>query len=68
MDDRNESVQYKVREAEMQKTPIVIVIGDKEQKAKTIAVRRRGVKGVKFGVKMDKFVNDITSEIEKKVL
>jgi len=66
VDNRTESVQYKVRDAELQKIPYILVAGDKEQKAKTIAVRKRGVKGVKFGVKLASFIKQIQKEINAK--
>jgi threonyl-tRNA synthetase len=64
-DLRNNTVDYKVREAELQKIPYIIVIGDKEEKAGTIAVRARDKKDVKFGVKLDAFVSEVKEEIEK---
>ena len=64
-DYESETVDYKVREAQIQKIPYVIVIGDKEEKAKSIAVRGRDGK-VKFGVKLEKFVEQIKKEIENK--
>ena len=42
MDDRNESVGKKIREAEMQKVPYMLVVGEKEAKAKKVTVRKRG--------------------------
>ncbi len=41
-DLRNEKLGYKIREAELQKVPIVLVIGDKEVASETVAPRRRG--------------------------
>jgi threonyl-tRNA synthetase len=41
-DLRNEKLGYKIREAELQKIPVVLVIGDKEVAAETVAPRRRG--------------------------
>ncbi len=64
-DYESETVDYKVREAQIQKIPYVLVIGDKEEKAKSIAVRGRDGK-VKFGVKLEKFVEQIKKEIENK--
>ena len=57
-------VQGKVRDAELQKIPAIIMIGDKEEAAKTIAVRRDGK--VKFGVKKDDFLKDILAEIKER--
>lgn len=64
-DMNNSTVEYKVREAEIQKIPFIIVIGHKEEKAETLAVRTRGVKGVRFGVKLDGFIKDVQKKIEK---
>lgn len=41
-DERNESIGKKIREAEMQKIPFVIVVGDKEAESETVALRARG--------------------------
>ncbi|MCA9485274.1 MAG: hypothetical protein KC506_00320, partial [Nanoarchaeota archaeon] len=43
----------------------IIVIGDKEEEAKTLAVRTRGEKP-KFGVKFEDFAEDIKNKIEKR--
>ncbi|MEK9195254.1 MAG: threonine--tRNA ligase, partial [Patescibacteria group bacterium] len=42
IDDRNETIGKKIREAEMQKIPYLLVIGGREAEAKTVAVRERG--------------------------
>lgn len=57
-------VQGRVRTAEMQKCSYIIMIGDKEEKAKTLAVRKDGK--VKFGVKKQKFIDDIKKEIAER--
>ena len=41
LDDRNEKLGYKVREAELAKVPIVAVVGDQEMQNGTVAPRRR---------------------------
>ena len=64
-DFRNTTVSDKVRDAEMQRIPLIIVIGDKEEENKTLAVRERGEKP-KFGVKFDKFVGDVKGRLEKR--
>lgn len=46
-DLRNEKIGFKIREAQMEKVPYVLIIGDKEVEAGTVAVRRRG--GVDLG-------------------
>jgi len=65
LDDRDESVGKKIREATMQKVPYQIIVGDKEIKAKKIAVRTR--EGKDLGVMvLKKFVEKIQTEITKK--
>jgi threonyl-tRNA synthetase len=41
LDDRNEKIGYKIREAQTQKVPYMLVVGDKESQAGTVAVRNR---------------------------
>lgn len=64
-DLRSESVGKKIREAEMQKTPYILVVGEKEEKAKTVAVRQRG-KGDLGSQKIEKFLEKIVEEIQEK--
>jgi threonyl-tRNA synthetase len=66
-DLRNTTVSDKIRDAEMQKIPYMIVIGDKEEEKGTLAVRKRGEKKPEFGVKIDKFVSEIKEKIEKRL-
>jgi threonyl-tRNA synthetase len=61
------TVQAKVRDAEMEKIPYILVVGDKEEKAKTVAVRARGEKP-KFGIKIEDFVKKLRKEIEERKL
>jgi len=42
LDERNEKLGYKIREAQLAKIPYAVVIGDKEVEAQTVAPRRRG--------------------------
>ncbi|MBI2676631.1 MAG: threonine--tRNA ligase [Candidatus Yanofskybacteria bacterium] len=65
IDSRSESVGKKIREAEMQKIPYILIVGEKEQKAKSVAVRQRG-KGDTGLVKIEKFVEKIAKEIKEK--
>ena len=44
VDDRNEKINYKVREHSISKIPIIAVVGEKEVKSRTINVRRLGIK------------------------
>ena len=65
LDDRNESIPKKVREAQIRRINYMLTIGDKEQKKKTLAVRTRNGK-VKFDVRLESFVKDILKEIQNK--
>jgi threonyl-tRNA synthetase len=65
LDLRNEKITYKIREHSMQKLPYLIVVGDKEMAAGTVAVRARG--GQDLGVmSLDAFVQKITADIANK--
>jgi len=65
-DLRNEKVGYKIREAQLQKIPYMLVVGDKEMEDGTVSVRSRkdGDKGV---TKFDDFLALIKSEIDNKI-
>jgi len=63
VDDSRETMQLKVRNAEMQKVPYILVVGDKEIENATVAVRARGMGKAKFGVSFDEFTGEITAEI-----
>jgi threonyl-tRNA synthetase len=56
------TVEGKIRDAELQKIPYIIVIGDKEERNGTLAVRRHGTKGAKFGVKFEDFIAQLNAE------
>jgi threonyl-tRNA synthetase len=47
LDDRNEKLSYKIREAQVEKIPYAVVIGDREVKERTISPRRRGGENLK---------------------
>lgn len=57
-------VQGRIRDAELQKIPYIIMIGDKEEEKKTLAVRKDNK--VKFGVKKEDFLKDILEEIKER--
>ncbi|MBU3922922.1 threonine--tRNA ligase, partial [Patescibacteria group bacterium] len=59
--DQDETLGKKIREAELQKIPYVIIIGDKEIKAKSISVRDRK-KGDIGSMKLDKFLEIIINK------
>lgn len=64
-DFRNEKIGYKIREAQLQKIPYMIIVGDKEAEGGTVSVRTRG--GVDLGaMPLDDFIARITEETETK--
>jgi len=65
-DFRNTIVSDKIRDSEIMKIPITIVIGDKEEKTNTLAVRERGKKP-KFGIKLEKLAKELRQKIEKRL-
>jgi threonyl-tRNA synthetase len=65
LSDQNETIGKKIREAEMQKIPYITVVGDKEVKTGTVAVRKRG-KGDEGQVQLGKFIEKVKKEIAEK--
>lgn len=63
LDDRNEKIGYKIREAQLQKVPYMLIIGDKEVEAKTVGVRSRK-DGDIGAMSQDEFIKKIKNEIE----
>ena len=66
LDLRNEKITYKIREHSLQKPPYILVAGDKEKAAGTVAVRARGNKDLGV-MSVDAFIELIQSDIESKV-
>lgn len=67
LDDRNEKIGYKIREASAMKIPYLIIVGDEEEKTKTISIRGRGFEN-KSGLMLDDFMVRLNDEVEKRVL
>ncbi|MEF9995400.1 MAG: threonine--tRNA ligase [Burkholderiaceae bacterium] len=64
-DLRNEKITYKIRQLSLQKTPYILVIGEKEKQAGTVAVRARG--GVDLGVMpIDAFVARLREDVQER--
>jgi len=66
VDSRNEKVGFKIREAEMEKLPYMLIVGDKEVEGKTISVRNRE-KGDLGVMNLDKFKKRVLEEVRRKV-
>ena len=65
VDDRNEKIGYKIREAQMEKVPYMLVVGANEQEQGTVAVRRRD-KGDMGAVSADEFIATVLDDIANK--
>jgi threonyl-tRNA synthetase len=65
MDLRNEKITYKIREHSLQKLPYILVAGDKEKAAGTVAVRARGNKDLGV-MSIDAFIELIAADIASK--
>ena len=65
VDDRNEKIGYKIRQAQMEKVPYMLVVGDKEMEDNSVNVRKHG--GDELGtVPFDEFFNSIKIEIKER--
>jgi threonyl-tRNA synthetase len=67
LDDRNEKVNLKIREAQLQKIPFMLVVGDREAQAGKVAVRNRK-HGDQGAVTVDEFVERITGLVKSRSL
>jgi threonyl-tRNA synthetase len=67
LDDRNEKMQAKIRDAQLQKIPYMLVIGGKEAEAGTVSVRHRS-KGDLGPRPLGQFTSDLRQEIETRAI
>ena len=65
VDNRNEKLGYRIREAQMSKIPYQLVIGDQELENNTVNVRKYGVDGSN-SISLDEFVDSLVSEIKER--
>jgi len=66
LDDRNEKLGYKIREAQLAKIPYALVIGDKEVAAETVAPRRRGGENLP-PEKLADFIERLRAEVAREM-
>ena len=64
LDDRNERIGYKIREAKLSKVPYIVVVGDKERTDGTVTVRNR--KEESFTKPLDEFISQSLFEVATK--
>ncbi len=67
IDDRAETIAKKVRDAQLQKIPLIITIGDKEVDSNNLAVRTLDGK-VKYGVKVEDLIDKIVENVKNRDL
>ena len=60
----NETLQAKIRQAQLQKIPYMLVVGDKERVNKTVSIRSRDSQSLAT-TKLDKFIEKVSAEVEK---
>lgn len=66
LDDRNEKVGYKIREAKLEKVPYILVVGDQEQQNGTVNVNKRDVEA-KQTLTVDEFAEIVCNDIKEKI-
>ena len=66
LDSRNEKIGYKIREAQLEKVPYMLILGEKEQESKQVSVRSRA-DGDKGSVQLDEFIAALKEEINNRV-
>ena len=66
LDDTNEKIGYKIREAQLEKVPYMLVIGDKEVESNSVAIRSRAEGDIGI-MNINDFEAKILKEVENKV-
>jgi threonyl-tRNA synthetase len=63
LDSRNEKIGYKIREAETQKVPYMLIVGEKEKDSRTVSIRKHK-EGDLGALNIQEFISNITNEIQ----
>ena len=66
VDDRAEKIGYKIREAQLQKIPYMLVVGEKELEERLVSVRKRD-EGDKGQIKVSEFIAEVINEVKDKM-
>ena len=66
IDERNEKVGKKIRDAEVNKYPFMLVVGEKEADSETLSVRQRGT-GDLGEMDVQRFIQTVKDEVEKEL-
>lgn len=67
MDDRQEKIGYKIREAQLQKVPYMLILGEKEALSNAVGVRKRK-EGDIGQMPLDEFIAKVKEENDNKVI
>ena len=65
IDNRNETLDKRIRNAELNKIPYCLIVGEREAKQGTVSIRKRG-EGDKGSRKLEEFIIEVKGEIENK--
>lgn len=65
VDSRSEKIGYKIREAELERVPYMLILGKKEVEEEVLSIRRRGNKENEV-MDLERFVTKLLKEIEEK--
>ncbi len=68
LDDGNETLNYRIRQGEVEKMPYMAVVGQREADAGTVAVRVRGAGNKQEIVPVEEFLARVTGEIRSRAL
>ncbi len=68
VDDRNETLRYRVRDSEIQKVPYLAVVGDREAAQGTVAVRRRGAIEKQVVMPVEDFLVRLQREVAERTV
>jgi len=67
MDNRNETLDKRIRQAELNKIPYCLVVGEREAKQETVSIRKRG-SGDAGAKPIEEFIKQIRQEIDNKII
>ena len=65
LDDRAEKIGYKIREAQLQKVPYMLIVGEKEVNEKKVSVRSRD-NGEMGAIEVEEFIANVLKEVEER--
>jgi len=68
LDERNETLNYKIRDAELHKVPYMAVVGEREAASGNVAVRARGAGKKQTVIALDEFLGKLREEVTGKAL